>query len=99
MLLTSEFLNVGLESLNSAERCGKPLELLETKPAARRPMNVTEKIFALHDVTHQGSVSTGDTIRVSVDWIMASEASWHVRRHHSWLLLFPQASSSATKRR
>lgn len=41
-------------------------------------MNVTEKIFALHDVDGAGAVRTGDIIRISVDWIMASEASWHV---------------------
>jgi hypothetical protein len=43
-------------------------------------MNVTEKIFALHDVDSKGWVRPGETIRVAVDWIMASEASWHVRR-------------------
>ncbi|KAF9874425.1 aconitase family protein [Colletotrichum karsti] len=40
-------------------------------------MNVTEKIFALHDVDRRGWVRTGDMIRVSVDWVMASEATWH----------------------
>ncbi|KDN65687.1 putative aconitase family protein [Colletotrichum sublineola] len=40
-------------------------------------MNVTEKIFALHDLSHAGYVRTGDIITISVDWVMASEASWH----------------------
>lgn len=70
--------SVGLESLNSAERCGGPIVPLVNRPAGRRPMNLTEKIFALHDVNLPGWVRTGDTIRISVDWVMASEATWHV---------------------
>ncbi|KAI8314155.1 putative aconitate hydratase [Colletotrichum sp. SAR11_240] len=66
-----------LESLNSTERCGGPIVPLVNRPAGRRPMNVTEKIFALHDVNLPGWVRTGDTIRISVDWVMASEATWH----------------------
>lgn len=41
-------------------------------------MNVTEKIFAMHAIDSKGYVRTGETIRVSLDWIMASEASWAV---------------------
>lgn len=41
-------------------------------------MTVTEKIFAMHAIDSKGYVRTGDTIRVSLDWIMASEASWAV---------------------
>lgn len=41
-------------------------------------MNLTEKIFAMHNVDAKGFLQPGDTIRVSVDWIMASEASWGV---------------------
>ncbi|KAL0940267.1 3-isopropylmalate dehydratase large subunit 2 [Colletotrichum truncatum] len=73
ILLTSAW----LESLNSAERRGGPIVPLASRPATRRPMNVTEKIFALHDVDQPGWVRTGDIIRVSVDWVMASEATWH----------------------
>ncbi|KAI0477507.1 hypothetical protein GGR56DRAFT_637653 [Xylariaceae sp. FL0804] len=40
-------------------------------------MNVTEKILALHDVAGKGWVRPGEVIRVAVDWIMASELSWH----------------------
>jgi homoaconitase/3-isopropylmalate dehydratase large subunit len=43
-------------------------------------MTVTEKIFAMHAVDSKGYVKTGETIRVSLDWIMASEASWAVRQ-------------------
>ncbi|KAL7947516.1 aconitase iron-sulfur domain-containing protein [Trichoderma barbatum] len=45
-------------------------------PKDRPPMTVTEKIFAMHAIDSEGYVRTGDTIRVSLDWIMASEASW-----------------------
>lgn len=80
----------GLESLNSTERYDGAFEVpLLLRPAGRPPMNATEKIFALHDLSRNGYVKTGDTIRVSVDWVMASEASWHVSRcnrpsHHSF---------------
>lgn len=43
-------------------------------------MTVTEKIFAMHAIDSKGYVKTGETIRVSLDWIMASEASWAVRQ-------------------
>ncbi|KAK8081097.1 hypothetical protein PG997_008915 [Apiospora hydei] len=66
-----------LEALNSADRSRPALEPSATKPADRRPMNVTEKIFALHDVETKGWVKPGQMIRVRVDWIMASEFSWH----------------------
>ncbi|KAK1996796.1 aconitase family protein [Colletotrichum falcatum] len=74
LLLTSAW----LESLNSAERYdGVVAAPLLSRPAGRPPMNVTEKIFALHDLSHGGYVRTGDIITISVDWVMASEASWH----------------------
>lgn len=41
-------------------------------------MNVTEKIFAFHDVSRKGWVRPGEAILVSVDWVLSSEASWHV---------------------
>ncbi|KAK8060834.1 hypothetical protein PG996_010764 [Apiospora saccharicola] len=66
-----------LEALNSADRSRPALEPSATKPADCRPMNVTEKIFALHDVETRGCVKPGQMIRVRVDWIMASEFSWH----------------------
>ncbi|KAI1469831.1 aconitase family protein [Daldinia caldariorum] len=66
-----------LESLNSADReRSLGSRIIRVRLADRPPMNLTEKIFAMHDVDSKGFVSVGDTIRVSVDWIMASEASW-----------------------
>ncbi|KAI0006237.1 hypothetical protein F4779DRAFT_597114 [Xylariaceae sp. FL0662B] len=66
-----------LESLNSADKVHKgELAVVRIKPPGRPPMTLTEKIFAIHDIEPKGYVRTGETIRVSVDWIMASEATW-----------------------
>lgn len=74
-------MEVGLEALNSADReRGVGSRIMNFRPADRPPMNLTEKIFAMHDVDSKGYVRVGDTIRVAVDWIMASEASWGVSR-------------------
>ncbi|PTB36660.1 hypothetical protein M441DRAFT_449504 [Trichoderma asperellum CBS 433.97] len=66
-----------LEALNSDDRkksLGQSVQ--QTAAKDRPPMTVTEKIFAMHAVDSKGYVRTGETIRVSLDWIMASEASW-----------------------
>ncbi|KAF2005769.1 aconitase family protein [Amniculicola lignicola CBS 123094] len=65
-----------LESLNSADRAQPPLPPLPTKPPNRRPMTLTEKIFAYHDVSRAGYVTAGRTMSISVDWVLASDASW-----------------------
>lgn len=39
-------------------------------------MTLTEKIFAHHDILRRGTISPGTTISVSIDWILASDASW-----------------------
>lgn len=46
----------------------------------RRPMTLSEKVFAHHMLpgTLSTGVKAGDVIRVSVDWILASEVSWTV---------------------
>ncbi|KAL2002036.1 hypothetical protein VTN02DRAFT_760 [Thermoascus thermophilus] len=49
---------------------------LMSRPPGRRAMTLTEKIFAMHDVERKGSVQPGDMVRVDVDWVIASEASW-----------------------
>ncbi|KAF2122765.1 aconitase family protein [Lophiotrema nucula] len=65
-----------LESLNSQDRAKAPLPPLDSRPEGRRGMTVTEKIFAMHDVERRGWVAPGRTMSVSVDWILASDASW-----------------------
>jgi hypothetical protein len=67
-----------LEALNSADRSKSPVNHLSARPEGRRPMTLSEKIFAAHDIDRKGEVKPGDVVRVNVDWIMASELSWMV---------------------
>jgi hypothetical protein len=67
-----------LEAINSADRSKSPVNHLSARPEGRRPMTLSEKIFAAHDIDRKGEVKPGDVIRVNVDWIMASELSWMV---------------------
>ncbi|EHK17249.1 uncharacterized protein TRIVIDRAFT_41788 [Trichoderma virens Gv29-8] len=73
----SFLISAWLEALNSDDRKKSAQNNTQkVLPKDRPPMNVTEKIFAMHAIDSKGFVRTGDTIRVSLDWIMASEASW-----------------------
>ncbi|KAJ5124316.1 uncharacterized protein N7515_008141 [Penicillium bovifimosum] len=65
-----------MESLNSADRSKLSWPQLSSRPEGRRGMTLSEKIFASHDIARRGFVKPGDLIRVDVDWVMASEASW-----------------------
>ncbi|KAJ9292671.1 hypothetical protein DTO271G3_8564 [Paecilomyces variotii] len=65
-----------LEALNSADRAKSPPVPLSLRPPGRRGMTLSEKIFAFHDIDRKGSVAPGELIRVDVDWVIASEASW-----------------------
>ena len=67
-----------LESLNSTDRAKTPPTPLSVRPPGRRGMTLSEKIFALHDVDRKGWVVPSEVIRVDVDWVIASEASWSV---------------------
>jgi hypothetical protein len=67
-----------LEALNSADRSKSLPKPLPSRPEGRRGMTLSEKIFAAHDIEQSGFVTPGDVVRVSVDWIMASELSWGV---------------------
>lgn len=67
-----------LEALNSSDRAISIPEPLHDRPAGRRGMTLSEKIFAMHDTEQKGSVAPGDLIRTHVDWVMASELSWSV---------------------
>lgn len=68
-----------LEALNSADRAKSLPVLLAHRPDIRRGMTLSEKIFAMHDITRKGFVVPGELIRVDVDWVIASEVSWAVR--------------------
>jgi hypothetical protein len=65
-----------MESLNSAERSRSVKEPLKRRPAERRGMTLSEKIFSAHDIERRGEVKPGDVVRVDVDWILSSELSW-----------------------
>lgn len=70
-----------LEALNSEDRARSMPAPVASRPPGRRGMTLSEKIFAWHEVAYRGWVAPGDLIRVDVDWVIASEASWAVRIH------------------
>jgi hypothetical protein len=67
-----------LEALYAADRAKHLPDPVERRPLGRRVMTLSEKIFAMHDMKHKGFVVPGELIRVYVDWVIASEASWAV---------------------
>ena len=74
------FLSAWFESLNSKDRARPTRTPLTEKPAERSPMTLVEKVFTHHavDAVPVKGLKTGDLVRVSVDWIMASEVTWAV---------------------
>ncbi|KAJ5128157.1 hypothetical protein N7448_008936 [Penicillium atrosanguineum] len=77
--LVSEILfltSAWLEALNSADHAKSLPKPLSQRPAGRRGMTLSEKIFAIHDMEQKGFVVPGELIRIHVDWVIASEASW-----------------------
>lgn len=64
-----------LDAQRHARQLPRPLE---ERPSTRRPMNMTEKLLAHHSfsVPRAEGVKAGDILRVSIDWIIASELSW-----------------------
>lgn len=67
-----------LEALNSTDRVKSPPVAITQRPHGRRGMTLGEKIFAMHDIEQKGFVAPGEFIRIYVDWVMDSEASWAV---------------------
>ncbi|KAE8311765.1 hypothetical protein BDV41DRAFT_565520 [Aspergillus transmontanensis] len=74
--LDSILVSTWWEALNSADRAKAFPAPLRTRPEGRRGMTLSEKIFSLHVIDQRGSVGPGELIRVDVDWVIASEASW-----------------------
>ena len=70
-----------LEALNSADHAKSLPSPLSNRPVGRRGMTLSEKIFAMHEMEHKGFVTPGELIRIHVDWVIASEASWAVCSH------------------
>ena len=69
-----------MEALNPVDRSKSSMASLPSRPSGRRGMTLSERIFAAHDCAGRGEVKPGDLIVVDVDWVMASEISWHVGR-------------------
>lgn len=67
-----------LEAMESEYRQRNRPKSLKNRPAGRRGMTMTEKVFAAHDTAQRGFVKPGDIIQVDVDWVLASELSWQV---------------------
>ncbi|KAK5636608.1 hypothetical protein RRF57_012320 [Xylaria bambusicola] len=69
-------LSTYVEAVKSAERSRHAPKSLGERPQGRRPMTMSEKVFATHDASQKGWVKPGEVIQVDVDWILASELSW-----------------------
>jgi homoaconitase/3-isopropylmalate dehydratase large subunit len=69
-----------LEALNSEDRVKGGLLTLTTKSEKTKPMTLAEKIFAHHTLggCSVEGIKPGDVVRVSIDWIIASELTWSV---------------------
>lgn len=69
-----------LESLNSVESGRSLPATLSVKASATKPMTLAEKILAHHAFLLPSALGleSGDFVRTSVDWIIASELSWVV---------------------
>nr|WOZ30804.1 McfD [Coleophoma empetri]BAN91491.1 putative 3-isopropylmalate dehydratase [Coleophoma empetri] len=82
-----------LEALNSAESARTLPAPLPAKSSATRPMTLAEKIFAHHafSLPSPDGLKSGELVRVSIDWIIASELSW-VGMKHSMVSIGEQPS-------
>lgn len=71
-----------LEALNSAESARKLPAPLPAKSSNTRAMTLAEKILAHHafSLPSPNGLKSGEVVRVSIDWIIASELSWVVRQ-------------------
>jgi hypothetical protein len=70
-----------LEALNSEESARKLPAPLPVKSSDTRAMTLAEKILAHHafSLPSSGGLKSGELVRISIDWIIASELSWVVR--------------------
>lgn len=74
---------MALSSADNARRLPPPVA---TKHPQHQPMTLAEKILAHHafKLPSSGGTAAGDLIRVSVDWVIASELSWVVHLSPTW---------------
>ncbi len=75
-------IEVWLEALNSQDRVRENPSAIQTKSSQTRPMTLAEKIFAHHTIggCPVEGIQVGDVVRVSIDWVIASELTWTVSR-------------------
>ncbi|KAM3420653.1 hypothetical protein BST61_g3909 [Cercospora zeina] len=80
ILFLAEAWLLAIQSRESTRALPKPLT---AKPKGRRPMTLATKILAHHalSVDDPNGVNVGDFLRVSVDWVIASELSWVGMKH------------------
>ncbi|KAL3444271.1 aconitase iron-sulfur domain-containing protein [Aspergillus insuetus] len=78
-----ELIEAWLEALNATESATKLPPPLAVKAGGARPMTLAEKILAQHAFSLHSSqgLRTGELVRVSVDWVVASELSWVGMKH------------------
>lgn len=71
-----------LQSLNSREKATSYLSVIPKPAAGTKPMTLAQKIFAQHALggMPESGLQAGDVVSIGVDWILASELSWQVRR-------------------
>ena len=77
-----------LQALNSVDDSRRLPDGMVKADCGRRPMTLSEKIFVHHatGAPSPAGIKPGDLIRVSVDWVIASELSWVVsKRTFSYL--------------
>ncbi|RDW80791.1 putative 3-isopropylmalate dehydratase [Coleophoma crateriformis] len=72
-----------LEALNSAESARTLPAPLPVRSLGTRPMTLAEKIFAHHafSLPSPDGLKSGELVRISIDWIIASELSWVGMKH------------------
>ena len=69
-----------MEAINSDEKSRRLPDTVAGRAESAKPMTLAQKIFARHTIggcPKQG-IAVADTLRVAVDWIMASELSFKV---------------------
>lgn len=87
-----------LTALNKKDASRQSLPVIATPVPGTKPMNLAEKIFAHHAVGQipTSGLSSGDVIRVGIDWILASELSWAVRIPSSSTYSFSWLTTNST---
>lgn len=68
-----------LTALNKKETSLTTLPVLRSRAPNTRPMTLAQKILAHHTIGQvpEEGLRTGDVVRVSLDWVLASELSWN----------------------